>query len=126
MAKEKKLTKKRIKQLEKRDRNKRLKVWAVGVKHRDLHKCVFCCSEKLLNAHHIIPRQIKAFMDDLDNGISLCPKHHKFSSEFSAHKNSFAFFLWFSKNRPQQFQALVEKWGKYLSDETRRLLREVK
>jgi hypothetical protein len=126
MIKEKKLTKKRIRQLEKRVRNKKLKVWANTVKDRDNRKCAFCGVEKLLNAHHIVPRQIKEFMDDVNNGISLCPKHHKFSSEFSAHKNPFAFFLWFCKTRPQQFQKLAEDWEKYLVRGRLELLRKIK
>jgi len=44
---------------------------------RDGHKCLFCDRTDNLDAHHIISR--KEFADGgyfLDNGATLCPKHH--------------------------------------------------
>jgi hypothetical protein len=125
MPKEKKLTKKRIKQLERRFRRKKFKEWADNVKNRDKRKCIYCGAIKWLNAHHIIPREIEEFRWDLDNGVSLCPKHHKFSREFSAHKNSLAFILWLSRCRTLQYKRLVEKWDKYIHDHVLEELRKI-
>ena len=125
MLKVKKLTKKRIKQLERRVVRKKFREWADGVKDRDKRKCIYCGAIKWLNAHHIIPREIKEFRWDLDNGVSLCPKHHKFSREFSAHKNSLAFILWFKRNKSGQFIRLVEKWNVYVHSRTLELLKEI-
>lgn len=44
---------------------------------RDGHKCLFCDRTDNLDAHHIVSR--KEFPDGgyfLDNGATLCPKHH--------------------------------------------------
>ena len=88
------------KELKKKD-----KEWANLVKERD-GDCVICGETKRLNAHHIIPRQIKKFRHNIDNGISLCPKHHRFSFEFSAHQNSYEFIKWMLKNRLEQLMRL--------------------
>lgn len=71
------------------------KEWAKAVKERDGNKCAVCGTTKLLNAHHILPREIKELRHTLWNGITLCPKHHRFSRELSAHQNPVAFWLWF-------------------------------
>lgn len=85
------------------------KIWAEEVKELDNHKCVICGVSERLNAHHIIPRQIKKFRWDKTNGISLCPKHHRFSFELSAHQNPLAFFKWMQKYRSMQLKYLLEE-----------------
>ena len=52
-----------------------------GVFNRDSYKCVICGQEMTeetpLDAHHIIERRL--WSDEgyyLDNGVTLCPKHH--------------------------------------------------
>lgn len=48
-----------------------------GVFERDGHKCVICKKSLILDAHHIIERRL--FSNGgyfLDNGASLCEKHH--------------------------------------------------
>jgi 5-methylcytosine-specific restriction endonuclease McrA len=82
--------------------------WADEVKERDGYRCAICGSTMRPNAHHIIPRENKLLRHNLHNGITLCPKHHKFSYEFSAHKNSFAFIRWLRANRKEQFKFLEE------------------
>jgi len=85
------------------------KEWAKKVKERDNNMCVVCGSTERLNAHHIIPREIKDTKHNLDNGISLCPKHHRFSFELSAHQNPLAFFVWFSRKYPLRYKKIREK-----------------
>lgn len=108
--KKKRITKKQLKKIERIETRKKLEQWAVNVKSRDGNKCVICGSEKMLNAHHIIPRENMKFMLDVNNGISLCPLHHNFSREISAHKNSIVFYIWMEENRKEQFEYLKEKW----------------
>lgn len=79
------------------------KQFAIAVKNRDENKCVICGNSDKVNCHHIIPRENREFRHDLNNGISLCFLHHKFSLEISPHKNALAFFLWLEKNRPEQY-----------------------
>lgn len=110
MKKEKKLTKAKIKKLEKRELKKQDKKWQEACKERDCSKCVICGRTDRINVHHIIPREIKFFRHDFDNGICLCNLHHKFSLEISPHRNPFVFFIWMKENREEQMNILREKW----------------
>jgi len=103
---EKKLTKKKLKKLERRNIKKQFKYWAFCVKERDNNRCVICGENKILHAHHILPRENHDLRFDIQNGISLCPRHHKYSFEVSAHKNSFAFVFWLFQNRQDQYNYL--------------------
>jgi len=78
------------------------KAWADQVKIRDNWSCVICNNKERLNAHHIIARENHETKYDLSNGISLCPKHHFFCRQISAHNNPIGFLLWLEKNRPEQ------------------------
>lgn len=52
--------------------------WAVEVKKRDGNKCAICGSKESLEAHHIVPvLHDKSLMYSLNNGITLCKKHHQ-------------------------------------------------
>ena len=106
----KKVTKAKLKKLEKKRINKLFKEWTLKVKARDNNQCIICKNKKMLNAHHIITRSNEKLRFDIDNGASLCPLHHNFSREISAHKNSFAFFIWMQENRKEQYESLKKKW----------------
>jgi hypothetical protein len=45
----------------------------------------------------------------LDNGITLCPSHHTFNHEFSAHKAPEAFKWWFEENYPDRAKRMKTK-----------------
>lgn len=121
-----KITKTEMKKLAKKEDKKKLKDWANSVKDRDCYKCAICGltsgenyirkdgkeSKIRLEAHHLFPREIKEFRYDIDNGITLCTRHHKFSREISAHKNPLAFILWLQLNKSEQYSRLVEKYIK--------------
>jgi len=106
--KDKPLTKKQLKKIARREDKKKLKEWSLAVKERDERKCVVCGESHMLNAHHIIPKEIKELKFDVNNGISLCPKHHKYSFQFSAHRNGLAFIAWLQKNREWQYSYLLK------------------
>lgn len=77
--------------------------WAEIVKALEGHKCAVCgepdSKEHPLNAHHIMPRQnFSGLRFDPRNGISLCPKCHKFG-RFSAHKGGIWFAWWLEQHR---------------------------
>jgi len=91
---------------EKKERNKKDKEWREAVKERDGNKCVRCSSTERTNVHHIIPREIKEFRWNTNNGICLCPRHHRFSRELSAHQNPLAFFMWMEEHKPNQLNYL--------------------
>ena len=101
-----KMTKKRIKLLERRIRNKSDKNWSKDVKLRDNNKCAVCGSTSFLHTHHIIPREFKESRHDVNNGITLCANHHKYSLEISSHRNSMIFALWLIKNKESQIKGI--------------------
>jgi len=92
------------------------KAWANAVKDRDLRRCVICGNPERLNAHHIIARENHETKFDIMNGLSLCPKHHFFCRQQSAHNNPFGFLLWLEKNRPEQLQYLKIKLEEILKN----------
>lgn len=83
--------------------------WAKRVKDRDSNKCVICGSERRPNAHHLIPKELKETRYNIDNGITLCPKHHRFSRRISAHQNPIAFVMWLELNRHTQLEYVKYK-----------------
>jgi 5-methylcytosine-specific restriction endonuclease McrA len=53
------------------------KNWEKSVKIRDGKKCMLCGDTKRLAAHHILPkRDYPDRIFDINNGITLCHKHH--------------------------------------------------
>lgn len=111
--KRKKITKKELKRLERLKQKKRLKQWSIDVRNRDGNKCSICGVTKYIHAHHIIPKEIKEFKFDIDNGVAICAKHHLFSREISAHNNPFTFMIWFMENRKEQYKTLLHKLEEY-------------
>jgi len=88
--------------LARRERKGKDKAWREAVLARD-KLCIICGSGFMTNIHHIIPREVKEFRHDVENGAALCPRHHRFSRECSPHRNSFVFMLWLKDHRPEQF-----------------------
>jgi 5-methylcytosine-specific restriction endonuclease McrA len=84
---------------------KALVAWSKQVRERDGNACVVCGKAAYLNAHHLIPRErFHQYELEIDNGIALCPSHHKYGS-FSAHRHPIWFALWLRQNRPELFIA---------------------
>ena len=102
--------------------NRRLfKKWSEAVRARDNFTCQYCGIKRgdLLNnktakidAHHILPRAIKdnPLKFDIQNGISLCPKHHKFSTSESFHKNPLIMLEWFKSKYPVRYNYLLANY----------------
>ena len=111
-SKDKKLTKKQLQKLERLKIKKALREWSIAVRNRDNNKCVICKTDKFLHAHHILPKEAKIFHFlrlDINNGISLCARHHKYSYEISPHKNPFLFMFWLINNKTKQVLYLNDK-----------------
>ena len=87
----------------KRKYDKAHKDWARQVKERDHNLCVICKSNKHLCAHHLIPWEVKRFRLYVNNGITLCMKHHtKYGHGLSPHSDGAGlFFLWLIENKPK-------------------------
>lgn len=100
---------KKSKAEELRERKKELKKldkeWSEKVKEIYEGRCAICKSRVRINAHHIIPKEFIETRHDVENGIALCPRHHKWGM-FSAHRNS----IWFlSKIESQKVKYLTNK-----------------
>lgn len=77
--------------------------WSHQVKDRDHWQCVICGDDKRPNAHHLVDRQFRQYRWEVDNGLTLCVTHHKFSRVISAHNAPLAFFVWLQEHRPKQY-----------------------
>lgn len=106
----KKITKKKTASLARSAKRKIWKQTADAVRKRDGNVCVVCGQpHPRLNVHHLIPREVKEYWLEINNLISLCPRHHKFSFTESFHKAPFWAYLWMEKNRPEQLKWVLEK-----------------
>lgn len=57
---------------------KEYKNWRTSVYRRDGFRCVICEESHTLEAHHILPkRRNPELVLDVNNGISLCKRHHE-------------------------------------------------
>jgi hypothetical protein len=85
------------------------KIWSQMVRTRD-ERCAYkYCPNGNLAAHHIKGRSCKATRFLISNGISLCPSHHVFNHEFSAHKTPEKFERWFKKEFPERWKQIRAK-----------------
>jgi hypothetical protein len=110
MKKVKKITKKKQRSMERTTKRKKLAEWSKQVRSRD-KTCIICERNDHLNAHHILAKETyKDLMFETQNGVTLCPRHHKFG-KYSAHKNP----IWFAKilqeSHPDQYMWAVEHIG---------------
>lgn len=92
------------------------KEWSKAIKERDGYKCVICGSTLKLNSHHLIARENHICKFDINNGITLCTKHHFFCRKISAHNNPIGFFIWLELNRPEQYQYCIWKMQEIIND----------
>ncbi len=104
------------KKLLKRENKRKDKEWALAVKSRFDNQCAICNSKEYLNAHHIIPREFGETKWDVQNGIALCPLHHKWG-RYSFHKNGLWAMNVLKTKYPEVHDYLVEKILTIESDE---------
>lgn len=100
--------KQEIKKLER----KALGLWRSAVKIRAKRKCEFpiCKKVKKLNAHHIESFTTnKTLRYDLENGICLCPTHHKFGW-LSAHRSFCFLYEILTTSRIRSLKYLLENY----------------
>lgn len=81
-------------------RNKADKLWKEFVAMSWDHECAVCGSKDYVQAHHLIPREMRSHRHAIANGILLCASHHKYSFEMSPHKAPVAFIMWLINSRP--------------------------
>ncbi len=79
-------------------------LWSLIVKSRDNHCCIVCGDTNMINAHHLISRKIFAYRWKSINGVTLCPKHHKFDLLLSAHTSPWGLDEWMQENRVEAYK----------------------
>jgi len=85
------------------DHKNALHQWSIDVRKRDGDKCIICGATDRLNSHHVLDKLFyKSISLELNNGVCLCPAHHKYSIK-SAHKNALWWVEWLRVNRPEQY-----------------------
>ena len=99
----------------KKEQNELDAIWKKKVKDRDNWTCQVCRKKlepRSCHAHHILPKHLKGkrvgLRWDVDNGIALCPYHHKLGP-YAAHQNSVWFTYWLKTNKSAQFKHVVER-----------------
>ncbi len=85
--------------------------WSLKVRARDGNRCVMCGATENAQAHHLIDRSAKLLRHKLKNGLTLCPKCHKFNRRRSAHKGAIPFVAWLARNRFGQFSWVLDHWS---------------
>ena len=98
-----------LKTAEQQDKKRRDTEWANKVKDLDGWTCCICGAKFRVFAHHIINRENLMYKYDIDNGITLCLKHHKFDRTISAHNAPFAFLLWLKKYKFHKYDLARER-----------------
>lgn len=116
-----KKSKKYIKKQERIELRKKDSEWSKKVRQ---NPCMICGTWENLNAHHIIPRGNIELRWDIDNSLSLCAKHHRYSFDISAHQNSFVFYKIINKRIVSQIDRL---WDKFIKTKSyKKMLLELK
>ena len=77
-------------------------LWSLLVRADAGGQCEVCGAEHT-QAHHLIPKQVRAYRWELRNGIALCRKHHKFDRQLSAHGGTIGFFIWLREHRADRW-----------------------
>ena len=138
MKKIKKEKKKKLDSIPKINR-KLLKLWSEAVRERDGFSCAYCGVKKgdvnkfnpenkvKIDAHHALQKYIKdcPLKFEIKNGISLCPSHHKFNGETSAHKSPIVFYEWFRLTHPERHNFILNNSGFRVDLQNRAVLAEI-
>jgi hypothetical protein len=97
--------------INRKEQKKLDEIWKKKVKQRDSYCCQVCKKKvegKNCHAHHILPKGMETSRWDLDNGITLCYRHHKVG-KYSAHMNAIWFTFWLKTNKYIQFRYVINK-----------------
>lgn len=78
--------------------------------------CWVCETTQNLAAHHFIRRAIKSTRLDIMNAVILCPSHHVFNHEFSAHKTPEKFKEWYKKEYRGHYDYLMERQKVHMTE----------
>lgn len=84
-------------------------LWSLAIKRDWNHRCAVCGSrQRMLHAHHIIPRHHGAHRYTLENGICLCPSCHLFNPHLSPHQNAVGWLDWLETWHISRYEWLID------------------
>lgn len=101
-------------------------LWSKAVKILGDNKCAYCGSTEGLNSHHIIGRRNFATRWNVNNGVVLCPKHHVFSSKFSAHQTPTLFSDFIQEKRGDEWYSQLVMMSTMEKPDKEKLLKELR
>lgn len=80
-----------------------------------------------VDAHHVQSRKVKdnPLKFDIENGICLCPLHHKFSCNESFHRSPVITINWLMINRPKSFKYILENFNVTVDLQNREVLKAI-
>lgn len=101
------------------------KLWGAVI-HEIYRSCAIGedCSGPV-EAHHLISRANVATRHNIENGIGLCSKHHKFDKRLSAHGAPMAFAEWIQKKHPETWEWCSENKHKIAKPDYREAVDEL-
>jgi len=79
------------------------------------------------DSHHLLQKEIKdcPLKYDIRNSALLCSRHHKWGSEFSAHKSPIVFYDWFRKKYPERYNFVLDNSTIRVDLDNRMVLEEI-
>jgi hypothetical protein len=87
----------------------KLAEWSKAVRLRAGGACEICGATEHVQAHHILPKLFyPLYRLAWDNGIALCPRHHKYGPN-SPHEGAVGFIAIFARMFPQRFALAMER-----------------
>lgn len=96
-------------------RNKADAAWSRQV--RKAGRCAVCGTTKNLQAHHLISRWVPQLRHDIMNGVCLCPLHHKWGKQISAHQSPMGLAWTLMREMPDAWRWLMQTF-QYWDDVT--------
>lgn len=120
-------------------RAKLLRLWSEVSRENDNFACIVCGIKRgdpsptnpsvkiKIDAHHLLQKYIKdcPLKFDIRNEASLCPKHHKFDGEMSAHKSPIVFYDWLRINHPERYEFVLNNSSIRVDLDNRKVLEEI-
>ena len=89
--------------------------WSAYIRDRAGGLCAIC-GEPGGQAHHLIGRSCKRHRHNPDNGLCLCPLHHRFDHRLSAHKAPLAFACWLAETLPEVWAWVQAHRNDYMTE----------
>lgn len=118
--------------------NRRLfKLWSEFVRSRVGFSCEYCGIKRgdinengvkiKVDAHHLMNRNVKdcPLKWAPENGISLCPRCHKFSQDDSFHLNPVSTITWMLKTHPDRIDYVLKHYKTRINLQNRDILYEI-